>query len=402
MNGFGNLRTLGVTVALVLGACSASSNAGNAGQNTQSPAVGGPGQLAGMSGAGHAAGIGGVGASTAPVSSAGAGGRSGIPAALVGTAGGAAATAGRGGMAGGAAGAPGAPGAAGTMAPKPGADPSACPAAPAGSSDAAIAALAAVNALRAPAGSGCANMVLTLNMSALNHCNYYAMNSQTQMCIANPHNEVMSGCTGFTGTGPGQRMMAAGYTGRGGGGEVMAFVNNPMQSIATWVNSVWHRVPTLDPWTTDLGYGNAARCDTIDFGRGTSVAPADTIVVYPYNGQTGVPTNFNGAQEGPMPPAPASGWPSSSPINIYAQKISVTEHVLTLDGDSNPIAHVWLDSTSTNVDMGVLGTLASTNFMYANTPFTANTKYRVKIAGTHTGGAFNLEWTFTTGAVNRF
>jgi len=35
-------------------------------------------------------------------------------------------------------------------------------------------------------------------------------------------------------------------------------------------------------------------------------------------------------------------------------------------------------------------------------PFTPNTKYRVKVTGTRTGGALNLEWTFTTGATNRF
>jgi uncharacterized protein YkwD len=295
----------------------------------------------------------------------------------------------------------GAAGAAGSTPTGGKGDPSACPAAPAGASDAAIAALAAVNALRVPAGSGCANMILTLNMSALNHCNYYAMNSANQMCIADPHGEVMS-CMGFTGTGPGQRMTAAGYTARGGGSEVMAFANNPMGSVATWVNSVWHRIPTLDPWTTDLGYGNAAKCDVIDFGRGMTVAPNDTVVVYPYDGQTAVPTSFDGSHEGPMPPAPTTGWPSSSPINIYAQGLTVTSHVLTLDTDTTPIEHVWLDSTSTNVDAGVKGFLKNTAFMYANAPFTANTKYRVKVTGMHTGGAVNLEWTFTTGAASRF
>ena len=31
-------------------------------------------------------------------------------------------------------------------------------------------------------------------------------------------------------------------------------------------------------------------------------------------------------------------------------------------------------------------------------PFAANTKYRVRITGTHTGGALAKEWTFTVGA----
>jgi hypothetical protein len=40
--------------------------------------------------------------------------------------------------------------------------------------------------------------------------------------------------------------------------------------------------------------------------------------------------------------------------------------------------------------------------MYANKPFTANTKYRVKLVGTITGGTLMREWTFTTGAASRF
>jgi uncharacterized protein YkwD len=378
---------------LAVGACSAEGGNGSSLGGVQGAA----GQTV-LGGAGiGAAGVGvGGGSSTAnaPANTSGAGGTV-APAAGTAGASGAVATAGRGGTTGGSAGAAG-------MTPTGGmGDPSGCPAAPAGSSDAAIAALAAVNALRVPAGSGCATMVSTLNMSALNHCNYYAMNKSDMMCIADPHAEVMS-CVGFTGAGLGQRMTAAGYTGRGGSSEVMAFVDNPMSAVATWVNSVWHRIPTLDPWTTELGYGNATGCDTIDFGRGTMVAPNDKVVVYPYDGQTGLPTSFDGSHEGPMPPAPGTGWPSSSPINVYAQGLMVTEHVLTQDGSTTPLDHVWLDANSTNVDAGVKGFLRTTAFMYGNAPFMANTKYRVKVTGTHTGGALNLEWTFTTGAASRF
>jgi hypothetical protein len=269
-----------------------------------------------------------------------------------------------------------------------------------GASAEAAAALAVVNGYRVPAGSGCISMAAGLNMSSLNHCNYYAMNSANKTCIADVHSEVMT-CTAFTGVSFGQRAKAAGYTGQGAS-EVMAFVNNPSSAIASWVNSIWHRIPILDPWTGDMGYGNAARCDTIDFGRGKPVATNDAVVVYPYDGQTGLPTNFDGSREGPMPPAPATGWPSASPVTVYAKGIKVSDHVITLDGDATPIEHVFLDSSSSVLDAGSRGFLTSSVFLYANKPFTPNTKYRVKITGTRTGGMLNLEWTFTTGAVNRF
>jgi hypothetical protein len=247
-----------------------------------------------------------------------------------------------------------------------------------------------VNRLRLAAGAGCATLIPELTAAAQAHCDYYAAN--TGMCVANPHNEVM-GCTGFTGVNPGDRAEAAGYTGRGSS-EVMAFSNDPLAAVAMWVNSVWHRLPILDPWTTELGYGHAERCDTIDFGRGTP-APEDTVVVYPYEGQTGVPPSFDGSREGPEPPAPASGWPSASPVTVYAQDMTVTEHVLTVDGDSTPIEHVWLTSAESNF-------LRNSIMMYGNAPFAAQTTYRVKISGSYVGGPLTLEWTFTTGDASRF
>jgi hypothetical protein len=127
---------------------------------------------------------------------------------------------------------------------------------------------------------------------------------------------------------------------------------------------------------------------------------ANAVVVYPYNGQTNVPSAFSGS-EGPAPPAPTGGFPSSYPINIYAQGLSVTQHLLTKDGDSTPIDHLWLDKNSSQVSAGLKGYFVDTAFMYG-APFALSTKYRVKIVGTHTGGALNAEWTFTTGATRPF
>lgn len=278
-------------------------------------------------------------------------------------------------------------------------NPMDCPPAPTDATPQAVAALAAVNTVRVAAGSGCANLVNTISNGATAHCNYYTMYMRGDMCIANPHGEVM-GCMGFTGASPGARIKAAGYTG-GGGGEVMAFLNNAQRAVDTWVNSVWHRTPIVDPATLDIGYGFAAAgCDVIDFGRGTQ-APANTLVVYPYDGQTNVVPSFNGALEGPMPPAPSTGWPSSLPVSIHGKALMITEHVITVDGEPTPLEHVWLDSTATNVDASLKGTLRTVNFMYANKPFLPNTKYRVKMSGTYGGGMVAKEWSFTTGAATR-
>ena len=272
-------------------------------------------------------------------------------------------------------------------------DPSSCPPAPDGADASAVAALEYLNSLRLPAGAGCVRMVPEINKAAENHCKYYVDPANEGMCTANAHNEVM-GCAGFTGAGPGQRMAAAGYMARGGG-EVMAFVNNPKSAIDQWVNSVWHRIPLLDPWTGDMGYGAAAgACDTIDFGNSAMGVPNTTVLVYPYDGQTDVPTSFNGQYEGPMPPAPPTGWPSASPVTLYGRMLNITEHVLTKDGDPTPIEHVWI----TGSDPMWGNYLRTSVFMYANMPFEANTKYQVVMKGSSQAGPLDKTWTFTTGA----
>jgi hypothetical protein len=166
--------------------------------------------------------------------------------------------------------------------------------------------------------------------------------------------------------------------------------------VPSFIDTVYHRIPLLDPWTVDMGYGGAIDCDVIDIGRGSSSTPTDAIVTYPYDGQTNVPPAWSG-REAPAPPAPAGGYPSSYPISIYAQAISVTEHVLTKDGDPTPLEHVWLDYNSSLVSSGLKPYFRNTAMFYG-APFALSTKYRVKIVGTHTGGAFSVEWTFTTGA----
>lgn len=295
--------------------------------------------------------------------------------------------------------APAVPSAGGSAPPTGTVDLSMCPAPPADAPPKAAEAWMVVNTLRLAAGAGCMNLVPALNASAQAHCDYMAMNRGNRMCTADPHGEVMS-CAGFTGANVQAREVAAGYPRNLAYTEVLTtFGNNPVAAVPNWIDTVWHRIPLLDPWTADMGYGGAMGCDVIDLGRGMSTMPANTVVVYPYDGQTNVPPAFSGL-EGPQPPPPPSGWPSAYPVNVYAQKISVTEHVITKDGDPTPLEHLWLDSKAPEVG-SLRSYFGNTVFMYG-APFEVNTKYRVKIVGTYAGGALNLEWTFTTASRRPF
>ena len=276
--------------------------------------------------------------------------------------------------------------------------PPGCPAPPETASIPEINALNMVNTLRAASGSGCVTLDLNIGKAAAAHCAYYALNKDTAPeCTINPHYEV-PGCPGFTGTTPTERMRAAGFeSGAGSGGEVMAFHNDPTQAVQSWVDSVWHRIPILDPATTVLGYGSAEGCDSVAFGPNRR-REALSLVAYPYAGQIGVTTAFDGRYEGPMPPPPATGWPSANPISLYGQQLVVTEHQLFVDGDPTPLDHTWLDPTSPILPEDQQSLLRNVVFMYANQPYLPDTTYRVRIAGTYAGGELLREWTFTTGS----
>jgi hypothetical protein len=272
-----------------------------------------------------------------------------------------------------------------------------CPAPPSGSPANAVQAWQVLNQTRLAAGAGCMNLVSALDTSAQAYCTYEATNAGNASCVAQAHTEVM-GCSGFTGANVQSREVAAGYPQALAYTEVATtFGNNPTAAVPSWIDTVFHRIPLLDPWTTDMGYGGDTGCDATDIGRGMSTVATSVIVVFPYDGQTNVPRSFNGL-EGPTPPAPSGGFPSAYPISIYAQGLSVTSHVLSKDGDSTPIDHLWLDQNSSQISAGLKGYFLDTGIMYG-APFAANTKYHVQIMGTYSGGALNQSWSFTTGSM---
>lgn len=274
-------------------------------------------------------------------------------------------------------------------------DISQCAPPPMGSSPQAIEAWTIINEMRLAGGAGCMNMVPELNRSAQSHCDYRQMNRGNASCTADAHSQIM-GCPGFTGANVQAREIAAGYPRALAYTEVaLTYGNNPKLAIPGWMVTPYHRIPLVDPWTTDMGWGGGPGCDVIDIGRGMVKPPDSTISVYPYDGQTEVPTSFNGL-ESPQPPPPPSGWPSSFPVSIYAQRLNITEHVMTKDGDSTPLEHIFLDTKNPGV-AGLRAYFGNTAMLYG-AAFEPNTKYRMKMMGTYAGGALNMEWTFTTSA----
>jgi uncharacterized protein YkwD len=260
--------------------------------------------------------------------------------------------------------------------------PTVCAAAPAEFAEPARAALDAVNELRSHMGLECMALVAEINVAAQKHCDYYQQNMADEACTGNAHGEVET-CPGFVAAMFSQRMTLAGYQGSPRS-EVMAFSGDPARAVAMWINSVYHRTPLVSPWIREMGYGGTADCDTVDLGRGPEVS-GDATAVYPYPGQLDVPTEFDGSREGPMPPEPASGWPSASPVHLYAQDYTVTSHEVFEGSSCANLPHQWLDDDDDDHYI-----------LYPDAPFKPSTTYRVRITGTRGGEPLDFDWTFTT------
>jgi hypothetical protein len=227
-------------------------------------------------------------------------------------------------------------------------------------------------------------MDVNANEGARLHCVYYTANESSGTCVSNPHAEVSS-CPNYVATNFWERMQAAGYTGSPAA-EDMAFQGDGAAAVQQWIDSVWHRTPILSPWIREIGYGNTADCDTMDFGVGAPT-PGDVVATYPYAGQTGVPVDFDGRFEGPTPPAPPTGWPSGYPIHLYIQG-SITEHTLT-DAAGTALPHTWLTP-------GMSPLLTNEYVMYSHDPLAAHTTYHVHAVGSSSAGAQTFDFQFTT------
>jgi hypothetical protein len=275
-------------------------------------------------------------------------------------------------------------------APEPGvvasAAASGCPM-PAGVEAEAGAAVEGVNRLRMKAGLGCIEVSAAIGTAATRHCGYYTSNSGS--CVAKPHKESAS-CAGFTGSTFAERLHAASYDGNPTF-EVMAYVGHGMPAVEQWLGSIWHRLPLLSPRVDQAGYGDAAACDTMDFGA--SGRPLEMKVAhYPFADETRVPTYFDGHYESPEPPPPPDGWPSGFPITVWASGLEVEEHALLVEATGAPVDHIWL----TPRDTRAMGLLVDEQLMYAYRPLVPQTRYRVRVVGTRAGARTEVTWTFTT------
>jgi len=266
--------------------------------------------------------------------------------------------------------------------------------------EAAQRALERLNMYRALAGAPPLRLYPAVVAAAQNHANYALLNHGDDSAWANGAHGEVPGKPGFTGAGPWDRMVAAGYPSEfpwWGGSEVMHGWGDPVASVDGWMASIYHRVISLDPGAIFTGYGRVKTeqmaSDVMDFGGGPTEAGLWTSALpyplaYPADGQSGVPIARLAAE------ASDSCQPTAAQATGYPFTLQGVGGVLEVDWA------ILLDSQGQPVAVEPNPPDCSGYNCYAlipSTPLQLNATYTVQARGSVGSVAFSRTWAFATG-----
>ncbi|MGM0574799.1 MAG: CAP domain-containing protein [Myxococcota bacterium] len=199
---------------------------------------------------------------------------------------------------------------------------------------------------------------------------------------------------GFTGATFMERLAHFGYGGEALA-EVIAFKPSALAAGRSWLESVYHRLPLLDPEARDVGYGEAGAdgrwSNVLEIGRPAGDTPEARLIAWPPDGAADVPTSWDGA-EIPQPPAPPGGYPSGPVVTLQtsggALDVGVAVVTSTVDEVPAPLRVLTSDDDPAMPRHAVA--------ILPHEPLAPETTYRVTLAGTLDQVPFDESWTFTT------
>ncbi|MBV8526714.1 MAG: hypothetical protein JOZ75_00205 [Candidatus Dormibacteraeota bacterium] len=259
----------------------------------------------------------------------------------------------------------------------------------AASAGAAAQALAVVNATRAQAGLPAVQLDPHLTDSAMSHAFYWLFNNASPSVAGLGIHQESQGLPGFSGTGPGQRAIAWGYS-TDRTAEDITHRGTPTAGVDDWVNSVFHRFPILRPDLVAIGYGQAEvgsiNMQDMEFGYSSpgSAAP----VRYPAAAQTKVPDTF---VDNELPDPVPAGAPRTTgyPVTVtFAAGDSVSLTSFTLSGPDGAALTAYLLAPSSSTE--------NSASLLPAAPLRPATTYAAHIVASVNGQPYDQSWSFTT------
>ncbi len=255
-----------------------------------------------------------------------------------------------------------------------------------------------VNTYRRQAGLGPMDQVQTINIAASAHAQFVDANPQFyaegQLSL---HQQSPDG-VGFTGESFWERMSAAGYLDEPYR-EVIARQPTAAAAVAHWMESLYHRLPLLQPVATHMGYG--AMISGTDFVNvlDVGIAPGPEVMVgngvaWPPSGMRDVAVSWDGMEE-PQPPPPIGGYPSGPVVTLIfsrSTELTLIDHkMIDVTAGSSLISHTAL-SPENDIRMKENTAVA----LYADSPLNPGREIEVDITVDANGKSIRRVWRFFT------
>jgi len=179
--------------------------------------------------------------------------------------------------------------------------------------------------------------------------------------------------------------------------------NYPLSSIDSWMATLYHRLPLLDPRLVRIGASSAhgprmGWVSVLDASTGKSPGNFQKPVIYPVDGQRDVPLAFPAGGEVPDPIPDDKDGRAGYPITVTfpSGKKLVNAAGSVQDGQGRNVP-VWFSSPEKPANPNFVRHQANTICMIAQDPLQANTVYRVRVQVNVDGQPWEKAWSFTTG-----
>ena len=246
-------------------------------------------------------------------------------------------------------------------------------------------ALERINQYRASAGVPPMAVHPALMEAAAGHVRYYDANQGAESLVGMGLHEQDPAAPGFTGVEMDDRAKAAGYedgtvTENAGFGRLEAAVE--------WsIGTVNHRLPLLHPSALDVGMAHSAATGfgIVDVGLRRDRLDVELPSVYPPNGATDVPTEWDGAET--PDPAPGIARPLGYPITAAFARYQRVEWVAAELRDA---AGTPLEVSSPRTEWMRAAAIVP------HRPLVPRQTYTARVAAIVDDATVTKEWSFTT------
>ncbi len=254
------------------------------------------------------------------------------------------------------------------------------------------AALDRINAYRQRVGLAPLRLDTALNRAAVGHATYYGLNAGEGSMIGMGLHSEQPGKPGFIGATISDRILGQGYNGTWNEG--IALLSDPPAAVDTLMDTVDHRLPMIEPFYTDVGYGgsnsNRTPIAVFTYGGKLPYTTPPEFVAYPADGMTGITPSYDGSETGAA--FPDARYPIGTAITLKYTgpgALAVTSAAITgPDGTALPI-YTRLSYSFITRNVLVLA---------AQQPLQSGVRYSVRVDGTRPAGPFTQVWSFVTGS----